>query len=196
MWSVLGEAVSRLIVTDYETTGLDPRAGAEPIELAVVVLDDSFRELASAEWLILPSGLEHWDPEALAMHSADRPGLPGGLAGLCRRWGKPRDVVAAELFPWLFLFVEHGPLHLVGNSVHFDRGFLDVYFPSVAKMFHHRHLDVSSIRMLAERVTTARPLQGDKPHRAMADVRRSIAELKYWTRALKDAQIPDSWGAQ
>lgn len=87
-----------LIALDFETTGLDPRAGAEPIELAVVVLDDSFRELASAEWLIwTPKPLAEWDPPALAMHSADQPRLPGGLAGLIRRWGKPRASVLPSL---------------------------------------------------------------------------------------------------
>lgn len=180
--------MTRLIALDFETTGLDPHAGAGPIELAVVVLDDSFRELASAEWLVKPE-FPRWDPEALKMHQES------GLAALAARRGVSDDEVDEALLAFLLPFCERGPLHLLGNSVHFDRGFLDVYFPAVARLFHHRHLDVSSIRMLAERLTTAPQLSGDKPHRAMADVRRSIAELKHWTRALKDAQIPDSWGS-
>lgn len=176
--------MSLLIALDFETTGLDPAAGAEPIELAVVVLDDRFNELASAEWLIRPENRRGWDKEARAMHSAKRPGLPDGLAGLCRRWGKPIAQVSEELEAWLTLFAPHGPLHLLGNSVHFDRSFLRYYFPDVEGIFHHRHLDVSSVRMLAERITGRPPLPGEKPHRAMADVRRSIAELKYWAEAL------------
>lgn len=76
-----------------------------------------------------------------------------------------------------------------GDKVHEfrqdDRDFLNVYFPSVAKLFHYRRLDVSSIRMFAECVTGKPPMPGVKPHRAMADVRRAIAELKYWTAALR-----------
>lgn len=179
--------MSLLIALDFETTGLDPAAGAEPIELAVVVLTDDFRELGSAEWLIKPSDAADWDLPALTMHLALRQGLPGGLAALCTRWGRGRGEVGADLEAWLSLFKDRGPLHLLGNSIHFNRGFLRHYWPNVEQMFHHRHLDVSSVRMLGERVTGRPPTPGEAPHRAMADVRRSIAELKYWTDALRGA---------
>jgi oligoribonuclease len=186
--------MSLLIALDFETTGLDPRAGAEPIELAVVVLDDSFRELASAEWLIRPEHWEGWDSETRRMHTTS------GLAALAREHGQLREVVDDQLPGLLLPFLDGSPLHLLGNSVHFDRDFLRHYFPDVERMLHHRHLDVSSVRMLAERVTKAEPLPGEKPHRAMADVRRSIAELKYWTRqiAYLDLQYTDSlpWDSQ
>lgn len=177
---------------DFETTGLDPRAGAEPIELACIVADDGFRELAQFERVILPNTHhDGWNPVSREMHRAS------GLLDAVWMSGRSRPLVAAEFAGFLEAWWEESDnvLHLAGNSVHFDRGFLDVYFPSVAGLFHHRHLDVSSVRMLAERVTTAPPLGGDKPHRAMADVRRSIAELKHWTAALRHAQIPDSWSS-
>lgn len=59
--------------------------------------------------------------------------------------------------------------------------------PGALALFHHRMLDVSSLRLVGERVTTAPQLGGEKPHRAMADVRRSIAELKHWVAALRGA---------
>jgi oligoribonuclease len=176
--------MSLFIALDFETAGLDPAADAEPVELAAVVLDDAFRELASAEWLIRPEHRLGWDKEARAMHRAS------GLAGLVATDGLYRDRVAAQLDGFLSPFIPRGPLHLLGNSVHFDRGFLRQYFPDVERMFHHRRLDVSSVRMLAERLAGAPPLAGEKPHRAMADVRRSIAELKYWTEALTGQPWP------
>jgi oligoribonuclease len=177
--------MSLLVAIDFETTGLDPATGAEPIELAVVIMTDSFHQLSATEWLIKPSRFARWDPEARAMHSAARAGLPDGLAGLAVRWGRPISNVGNELDTWLQQFVPSGPLHLMGNSVHFDRGVLKHFCPGVERMFHHRMIDVSSLRMVGERVTGAPQLGGEKPHRAMADVRRSIAELKHWTAALR-----------
>jgi oligoribonuclease len=105
-----------------------------------------------------------------------------GLAAAAVGRGSSRTLVGAGLANILPL---GHTLHLAGNSVHFDRGFLARYWPGIASLFHHRHLDVSSIRMLGERVTSAPQLAVEKPHRAMQDVRRSIAELRHWRDALR-----------
>lgn len=165
---------------DFETTGLDPNAGAEPIELAAVVTDDAFQEMASFETLIAPTAWARWDDAAREMHERS------GLLAACIGYGVPYDWAVVGLTSTLAPFAASSPLHLAGNSVHFDRGFLRVYFPAVERLFHHRHLDVSSARMLAERVVPNAPqLGGEKPHRAMADVRRSIQELHHWTAVLR-----------
>jgi oligoribonuclease len=176
--------VSRLVFLDFETTGLDPAAGAEPIELAAVVTDDAFQELGAMQRLIRPMRpVAQWDPVCVEMHGRSGLGWQTIAAGI------PLTTAGRDLTEFLYQFAPAGPLHLAGNSVHFDRSFLKHYFPDVEHLFHHRHLDVSSIRMLGERVTTAPQLGGEKPHRAMEDVRRSIAELRYWTAAIRDAAL-------
>ena len=172
--------MSRLVFLDFETTGLNP-VTCEPIEVAAVVTDDAFEELGAFESLICPPEDCVWESLAWEMH--DR----SGLAKLAEQDGRPPFYVGQDLYAFLVPFADRGPLHLAGNSVHFDRGFLRVDMPRVERLFHHRHLDVSSVRMLGERVTSAPQLGGDKPHRAMADVRRSIAELKHWAKALRSA---------
>lgn len=171
--------MSHLVFIDFETTGLDP-INHEPIEVAVVVTDDRFVEQAAFECLILPDSIpERWDAAAREMHERS------GLASLAVVRGAKRHHVRAGLAAFLRRFADAGLLHLAGNSVHFDRSFLAGHFPDVERMFHHRHLDVSSIRMLGERITTMPPLSGPKPHRAMQDVRASISELAYWTEAIR-----------
>lgn len=172
-------STTRIVFLDFETTGLDPARGAEPIELAALVTDDAFRELGSFETLITPhTNWETWDPAALAMHANS------GLSVLCRKRGKSRLLTGAKFNIFLNGF-SADVLHLAGNSIHFDRGFLKHYWPEIEARFHHRMIDVSSLRMVAERMTSAEGLGGEKPHRAMADVRRSIAELHYWVEALR-----------
>ena len=174
---------SLIVFLDFETTGLDPQRGAEPIELAAIVTDDNFRELGSFETLIEPHlAPSYWDAAAREMH--DRSGL-GWMARFC---SSRREPVGLAFLHFLTGFNAE-TLHLAGNSIHFDRGFLKHYWPDLERLFHHRMIDVSSLRMVGERVTNAAPLQGEKPHRAMVDVRRSIAELHHWTRALRYADL-------
>lgn len=75
-----------------------------------------------------------------------------------------------------------------GSTVGFDRSFLREAFPEIEKQFSHRSIDVSSITELARRwsptVYKNRPKAGDKAaHRALADVRESIAYLRYYRAA-------------
>lgn len=171
--------MSRFVFLDMETTGLNPDAGAEPIEVAAVVTDGAFDELDSFELVTRPSLGAVWDPEAAKM--AEQSGLLAALEDAYLPGGLARATLAAFLAP------HHaaGTLHLAGNSVHFDRAFLKRYWPEVEQLFHHRQVDVSSFRLVGERVTGAPGLPGKPVHRAMADVRRSIAELRYWLDALR-----------
>lgn len=170
-----------LCFLDFETTGLDTRRH-EPIEVAAVVTDDRLNELGRFESLLIPlrnPGM--WDPFCVKMHGES------GLLDLCLEEGADRDIVETQFHGFLTARIPAtAPLHLAGNSVHFDRGFLRAYFPAVEQRFHHRHLDVSSLRMAGEIFTDAAPLGGEKPHRAMADVLRSIQELHHWRAALRE----------
>ncbi|KAL6899821.1 hypothetical protein ACP4OV_006479 [Aristida adscensionis] len=72
---------------------------------------------------------------------------------------------------------------LAGNSVYVDLLFLKKYMPQLAAIFSHVIVDVSSIMALCirwypkERKQTPRK---QKAHRAMDDIKESIAELKYY----------------
>ena len=72
---------------------------------------------------------------------------------------------------------------IAGNSVYVDLLFLKKYMPRLAAIFSHVIVDVSSIMALCtrwypkERKQT--PRKG-KSHRAMDDIKESIAELKYY----------------
>lgn len=170
--------MKRFVFLDFETTGLDERTCA-PIELAVVVTDEQLVEMGSCESLIQPWDGFVWEASALEMHGRS------GLVNDVIRHGVPLGDVIAWLSERLAEFREPDTtLHLAGNSVHFDRRFLRRYFPDVERLLHHRHLDVSSVRMLAEAAGRP-PLDGEKPHRAMADVRRSLADARHLLGVLR-----------
>jgi oligoribonuclease len=95
---------------------------------------------------------------------------------------------------------EHVPeartVPLCGNSIGTDRGFLARDMPELDDHLHYRMVDVSSIKELARRwyprVYFAAPAKHGG-HRALADIRESIEELKFYREAVFVPQPgPDS----
>ena len=80
---------------------------------------------------------------------------------------------------------------LAGSSVYVDRGFLARDLPELDEHLHYRVIDVSSIKELARRwypkVYFSSPEKTGN-HRALADIRESIAELRYYREAIMVAQ--------
>jgi oligoribonuclease len=76
---------------------------------------------------------------------------------------------------------------LAGSSVYVDRGFLSRDMPELDAWLHYRLIDVSSLKELVRRwyprVYFASP-QKRGNHRALADTRESIAELRYYRDAV------------
>ncbi len=90
---------------------------------------------------------------------------------------------------------EHVPVArkapLAGNTVYVDRGFLNRDMPTLDEHLHYRLVDVSSIKELVRRwfprVYFNSPAKHGG-HRALADIRESIEELKFYRQAIFVAQ--------
>jgi oligoribonuclease len=76
-----------------------------------------------------------------------------------------------------------GVVPLCGNSIGTDRRFLAVYLPDIESYLHYRSIDVSSIKELVRRwypeKRAGRPRK-ERNHRALDDIRESVAELRYY----------------
>ncbi|XP_074572500.1 oligoribonuclease-like [Curcuma longa] len=76
---------------------------------------------------------------------------------------------------------------LAGNSIYVDFLFLKKYMPSLAAIFSHVLVDVSSIVALCFRWFPKEKKKAPKKaksHRAMNDIKESIRELKYYKQAI------------
>src|ERR1700679_2478979 len=102
--------MTREIVLDTETTGLDPRSGHRLIEIACVELDDLIPTGRSFHCYIDPE--RDIDPDAERVHGIS-------LASLA---GKPR-FADAEVVGAFLAFIEDAPL--VAHNAAFDRGFVN-----------------------------------------------------------------------
>jgi oligoribonuclease len=83
---------------------------------------------------------------------------------------------------------------MCGNSIGVDRRFLDRQLPELDRFLHYRSIDVSSFKELCRRwypeVYRKRPSKAET-HRALADVRESIAELRYYRdNMLRAVDVP------
>ena len=164
-------------------TGLDLERDAL-IEIAALVTDDELNVLGEGvDVVIKPPDhtLETMPDVVRTMHTSS--GLLDELPS-----GVTLEEAEARVLTYLREFVpEPGRAPLAGNSVSTDRGFLARDLPALDAHLHYRIVDVSSIKELARRwypraYFQAPPKNGG--HRALADIRESIAELRYYRAAV------------
>ena len=172
--------MDRLVWVDCEMTGLDLRRDAL-IEIAALVTDSELRVLDDGIDLVVaaaPELLDGMQPVVREMHAAS------GLTDLVRT--STISVAEAER-QVLDHLRKHVPdartVPLCGNSIATDRAFLARDMPELDAFLHYRMVDVSSIKELCRRwyprVYFSQPQKG-LAHRALADIRESIRELRYY----------------
>ena len=80
-----------------------------------------------------------------------------------------------------------GAAPLAGNSIATDRGFIARDMTALDTYLHYRMIDVSSIKELSRRwyprIYFGQPEKG-LAHRALADIRESIEEMRYYRDAM------------
>ncbi|MGL9760046.1 MAG: oligoribonuclease [Symbiopectobacterium sp.] len=169
---------NNLIWIDLEMTGLDPEQD-RIIEIATLVTDANLNLLAEG-----PTIAVHQSDAQLALMDAWNI-RTHGVSGLTERVkASPYDECAAEAETIVFLrqWVPAGKSPICGNSIGQDRRFLFRYMPELEAYFHYRYLDVSTLKELARRwkpeIIAGLKKQGT--HRAMDDIRNSVAELAYY----------------
>ncbi|WP_145906135.1 oligoribonuclease [Kitasatospora viridis] len=173
----------RLVWIDCEMTGLDLERDAL-IEVAALVTDSELNILGEGVDVVIrpPQEALLTMPEVVReMHTSS--GLLDELAeGVTL--AEAEEKVLAYVREWA---PEAGKTPLCGNSVATDRGFLSRDMPALEGHLHYRIVDVSSIKELARRwyprAYYNSPQKGGN-HRALADIRESIAELRYYREAV------------
>src|SRR5215510_10382600 len=164
-------------------TGLDVASDAL-VEVACVVTDGDLTELDEGIDVIIKPPAEALDqmPDLVRqMHTAS-----GLLAEL------PAGVTLGEAQDQLVSYVrghvkEARKAPLCGNSIATDRAFLARDLPRLDEYLHYRMIDVSSVKELARRwyprAYFASPAKVGG-HRALADIKESITELRYYRQAV------------
>ncbi|MEV4435279.1 oligoribonuclease [Streptomyces sp. NPDC049555] len=182
----------RMVWIDCEMTGLSLSTDAL-IEVAALVTDSELNILGDGVDIVIrpPAEALTTMPEVVRqMHTAS-----GLLAELDS--GTTLEEAERQVLEYVRAHVpEAGKAPLCGNSVSTDRGFLLRDMPALEGHLHYRIVDVSSVKELSRRwyprAYFASPKKSGN-HRALADIRESIAELRYYREAIFVPQPgPDS----
>ena len=182
----------RLVWIDREMTGLDIRADAL-IEVAALVTDFDLTVLGEGVDIVIkppPEALDQMVPFVRQMHTTS--GLLEELDA-----GTTLEDAQAQVLAYVRQHCADGSRPpLAGNTVATDRAFLSRDTPELEAFLHYRIVDVSSIKELSRRwfpraYYNAPAKNGG--HRALADIRESIEELRYYREAVFVASPgPDS----
>ncbi|WP_265444725.1 oligoribonuclease [Flexivirga meconopsidis] len=173
----------RIVWIDCEMTGLSLTDDAL-IEVAALVTDFELNQLGDGvDVIIKPSddALEQMNDFVRDMHT--KSGLLEELSG-----GVTMEEAQRQVLDYVREFApDEGRWPLGGNTVATDRGFLARDMPELESHLHYRIIDVSSIKELSRRWYPRAYFNAPEKnggHRALADIRESIEELRYYREAV------------
>jgi oligoribonuclease len=169
---------------DLEMTGLDPDTDVI-VEIATLVTDDDLTIVAEGPDLVVhqpPEVLDRMGDFVRNMHT--KSGLLDAIATSTTTLAEAGEATMAFLREHID---EARTVPLCGNSIGTDRRFLLRWLPEIEEFLHYRSVDVSTIKELARRwhpemLKSAPEKAGG--HRAMDDIRESVAELHHYRAAL------------
>ena len=171
---------NNLIWIDLEMTGLDPDRD-RIIEIATVITDTELHVLEEG-----PALAVHQCEEVLADMDEwnTRQHRDSGLCDQVRSSRLSEAEAARRTLDFVSRHVPAGSSPMCGNGICQDRRFLARWMPQLERYFHYRNLDVSAVKELCRRW---RPdllddVSKESRHRALDDVRESIAELIYYRK--------------
>ena len=166
-----------LVWVDMEMTGLIPEKD-QVIEIATIVTDSHLNVLAEGPVIAIKqpdAALEAMDEWNTRTHSAS------GLVERVRSSAVSEQMASDMTLDFLKEWVPEGTSPMCGNSICQDRRFMARHMPALEKYFHYRNLDVSTLKILAQRWRPDLPdLPKQGAHQALADIRESIEELRHY----------------
>jgi oligoribonuclease len=169
---------------DLEMTGLDPARHAI-VEIASLVTDDELEIVAEGPDLVIAvdeAALAAMEDVVRTMHQ--KSGLLSAVEAATTTLQEAGDATLAFLKEHI---AEPRTVPLCGNSIGTDRRFLAAGLPEIEDFLHYRSIDVSTIKELARRwypeALAAAPHKAGG-HRALDDIRESVAELQYYRTAV------------
>lgn len=169
-----------LLWIDIETTGLNVEFDCI-LQIACVLTDFQIKKIISLPEITIKcedSILSEMDPWCKQQHSTS------GLIEKVKQSIISLKQAESEIIKFLKKNTnEEDVLYIAGNSVHFDKKFIDYWMPNLSKVMSHRIVDVTSIALLCkntnEEVYNQRPIKRYM-HTAKDDIEESISEYKYY----------------
>ncbi|KAK4338642.1 hypothetical protein RND71_043129 [Anisodus tanguticus] len=174
-----GEYKLPLVWIDLEMTGLNIEVD-RILEIACIITDGNLTKSIEGPDLVIHQTKECMDNmgEWCQSHHAT-----SGLTQKVLKSIITEEEAEKEVVEFVKTNIRTYTPLLAGNSIYTDLLFLKKYMPNLASLFSHVLVDVSSVKAVClrwyPRDNRKAPKKQNK-HRAMDDIKESIAELKYY----------------
>ena len=171
---------STLVWIDLEMSGLDPYSDTI-LEIATIITDNNLRLIKEGPSLVIhekDETLARMSKQVIALHEKSN------LITAVKNSKITLQDAEAQTYAFITKYAEKNS-PLCGNSVWNDRNFLARYMPRIISYLHYRIIDVTTIKELVTRWYPHDPeieYHKRETHRALEDIRESIAELKHYRR--------------
>ncbi|XP_039292863.1 LOW QUALITY PROTEIN: probable oligoribonuclease [Nilaparvata lugens] len=169
-----------LVWIDMEMTGLDLSIH-RIIEVACIITDGQLNVIAEFPSLVIN------EPEEVLAKMNEWCVVNHAKTGLTEEVRKSKitlEEAETKLYNFISQHVPPGKCQLAGNSVYMDRLFIKQFMPRIDGHLHYRIVDVSAVKELCRRwyPSAYERMVKNKllAHRAFADIKNSIEELKYY----------------
>jgi len=151
------------------------------LEMAVIITDTQLSLVAEGPVIAIhqpESVLKEIDPWCVTQHGNS------GLTERVRQSNITEAEAEARMLAFIRQYVPEKTSPLCGNSICQDRRFLYEYMPTLEAYFHYRHLDVSTVKILAQQWApeVANSFKKETKHLALDDIRESIEELRHYKK--------------
>lgn len=175
------EHSNNLIWMDLEMTGLNPEKDVI-VEIATIITDNHLNELEEGPSLVIHHSQETFNrmvDVVTDMHTKS------GLITKSLESTISTQEAEKQTLDFIQRFCDVRTTPLCGNSIYNDRNFLKNHMPNITNFLHYRVIDVSSVKELVHRWypnDEHAHFPKKSNHRALDDVRASIAELKHYRK--------------
>ncbi len=163
--------MDKFIWVDMEMTGLDVNQ-ERIIEVGAIITDNQFNILETFESVVFQDQkfLNNMDKWNTKQHSEN------GLISQVPKAPK-QEAVEEKLCDLVTRHFGEEKAILCGNSISQDRNFINAYMPQLSKLLHYRMLDVTAWKLIMKSRFGVE-YKKTQNHRAIDDIKESIAELK------------------
>ncbi len=173
-----------LVWMDLEFSGLEPETDVI-LEIATIITDENLEVIAEGPNLAIYqsetilSNLDDWNQK----HHTQT-----GLLDRVRASSESHESAETKTLEFIKKYCNERKSPLCGNSIHQDRRYLYKYMPILSEYLHYRNIDVSSFKEIAQRWYPSLPsYKKSGGHRALADIKESIEEMKYFRSSILKA---------
>lgn len=173
----------RIVWIDTELTGLDIET-CKIIEVACIVTDENLKVISPNFEVVIHQPehvLRNMSAWCIEHHSKS------GLIDESLSSQISLEQAEQMLLNFLKQYVPEKTCPLAGNTIYMDRMFLHKHMPLVDAYLHYRIIDVSSFKEIVRRWRTSvyeRLPKKKLCHRALEDIKESIAELLHYKQIL------------